>query len=53
MVTGATGFVGSHAVEALLAAGHAVRLLARSPEKVKRVLAPLGIEVPEVVARAT
>jgi nucleoside-diphosphate-sugar epimerase len=50
MVTGATGFVGSHAVEALLAAGHAVRLLARSPEKVAEVLGPRGIEVPEVVA---
>ncbi len=37
LVTGGTGFVGSHAVEALLCAGHEVRLLARSPAKVERV----------------
>ena len=32
-VTGGTGAIGGHAVPALLAAGHAVTALARSPEK--------------------
>ncbi|MBI4518994.1 MAG: NAD-dependent epimerase/dehydratase family protein [Deltaproteobacteria bacterium] len=32
LVTGATGFLGSHVAEALLARGEAVRLLARRPE---------------------
>ncbi|OZC04450.1 NAD-dependent epimerase/dehydratase family protein [Rubricoccus marinus] len=32
LVTGASGFVGSHLVPALLAAGHTVRALSRSPE---------------------
>jgi nucleoside-diphosphate-sugar epimerase len=42
LVTGGTGFVGSHAVAALRAAGHEVRLLVRSPERVGAALAPLG-----------
>jgi dihydroflavonol-4-reductase len=31
LVTGATGYVGSHAAAALVRAGHEVRLLVRSP----------------------
>ena len=50
LVTGGTGFVGSHAVAALLAAGHDVRVLAREPAKVARVLAPLGAAVADVAA---
>jgi len=49
LVTGGTGFVGSHAVEALVGAGHEVRLLARSREKVDRVIGARGIEVSDVV----
>lgn len=47
-VTGGTGFIGSHAVEALVGAGHAVRLLVRDPAKVERVLGPRGVAVGEV-----
>jgi nucleoside-diphosphate-sugar epimerase len=46
MVTGGTGFVGSHTVRALHAAGHAVRLLVRDRDKVRRVYAGRGF-VPE------
>ena len=35
LVTGGTGFTGSHTVRALVAAGHAVRLLVRDPAKVR------------------
>jgi dihydroflavonol-4-reductase len=37
LVTGGTGFTGSHTVRALVAAGHGVRLLVRDPAKVRRV----------------
>ena len=39
LVTGTTGFVGSHAVKELLAQGFDVRVLARTPSKVPTVLA--------------
>lgn len=42
LVTGGTGFVGSHAVAALRRRRHDVRVLARRPERVAQVLAPLG-----------
>ena len=47
MVTGGTGFAGSHTVRAFVAAGHEVRLLVRSAEKVRRVFDPCGIGIPE------
>lgn len=41
LVTGGTGFVGSHTVKALQDAGHSVRLLVRDPARIKRALEPL------------
>ncbi|WP_433047761.1 NAD-dependent epimerase/dehydratase family protein [Dactylosporangium sp. CS-033363] len=63
LVTGGTGFVGSHSVAALLAAGHDVRLLVRSPGRIGPALEPLGVRTtvdhvvgdvtdPDSVARA-
>ena len=44
MVTGGTGFVGAHAVRALVEAGHEVALLVRAPERVADALRPLGVD---------
>jgi dihydroflavonol-4-reductase len=43
-VTGGTGFVGGHAVKAILERGHQVRLLVRSPERVDGAMRLQGIE---------
>jgi nucleoside-diphosphate-sugar epimerase len=43
LVTGGTGFVGSHTVAALVHAGHTVRLLVRSPRRIPPGLGPLGV----------
>lgn len=47
LVTGGTGFAGSHSVRAFVAAGHSVRLLVRDAEKVRRVFDPLDLAIPE------
>jgi nucleoside-diphosphate-sugar epimerase len=39
LVTGATGFIGSHTVRALVDAGHSVRLLVRNADKARRIWA--------------
>lgn len=49
LVTGGTGFVGSHTVAALVEHGHRVRLLARSRNRVEPALTPHGVEVSDVV----
>ena len=48
LVTGGTGFVGSHTAGALQRDGHTVRILARDPARVPEVLGPLGLEADEI-----
>lgn len=49
LVTGGTGFVGSHTAKALKEAGHYVRLLVRSENKAKSVFEKLGVEIDEFI----
>lgn len=49
LITGGTGFVGSHTARQLIAAGHAVRLLVRNREKAEACYHSLGEHVPELV----
>ena len=44
LVTGGTGYVGSHTVAALVEGGHEVRLLVRDPRRVTAALTPLGLQ---------
>lgn len=48
LVTGATGFIGSHTAAAVSAAGHDVRVLVRNPARLSGSLGPHGLD-PEVV----
>ena len=48
MVTGGTGFVGGHVVQALLDAGHEPRLLVRDPAKVERLSALFGFDTARI-----
>lgn len=56
LVTGGTGFVGSHSVRSLRSAGHEIRLLARNREKLSRVFpdaAPADVIVGDVTDPAS
>ena len=49
LVTGGTGFIGAHTVKAVADAGHSVRLLVRSPDRIKENVAPLGVDIDDFV----
>lgn len=47
LVTGGTGFIGSHTTVALLEADHEVCLLVRDPAKLERVFGARGLAIPD------
>lgn len=49
LVTGATGFIGSHVVKKLLANGHDVRLLVRNYEKAQQFFSARGLAITDIV----
>src|SRR4029450_6478324 len=49
LITGGTGFVGSHTVAAVVRAGHDVRLLVRRPKRVNPELATFGLQAADIV----
>ncbi len=49
LVTGGTGFVGSHTAAALIKAGHSVRMLVRSKEKMDKVMHYHGVTISDYV----
>ena len=44
LVTGATGFVGSNTVSALVSRGHDIRLLVRAPDRNAAGIAAMGLD---------
>lgn len=44
LITGGTGYVGSHTTAAVLNRGHQVRLLVRDPARVAPAVVPLGVD---------
>lgn len=48
LVTGGTGFIGSHSTAAILDAGHRVRMLVRDAARARRVLTTLGADAGRV-----
>ncbi len=53
LVTGASGYIGSHTVDALLGAGHHVRVLVRSPARATRSLGLSSARVEMAVGDVT
>jgi dihydroflavonol-4-reductase len=56
LVTGGTGFIGSHSVAAMVRAGHRVRLLVRDPTRIGPALRPLAVDeaaIEHVVGQVT
>jgi len=49
LVTGATGFVGAWTAKAVQDAGHDVRFLVRSPDRLKTSAAEIGVDISEYV----